>query len=229
MLNHLLELRQRALIVLGVFAGMFVLCYCFSAELFHILFQPVLQVLRPQESLIATRLTSPVLTPLSVAGDFAMMGTAPVALFHFWHFIAPGLYPHERQKLSTVIIPSLLLFCLGMIFCFFIMLPLMFQFFTKATPAEVRMMPDIAVTLGFITQMLILSGFCFQVPLVCLMLVKLRWVSVSLLKTIRPYVIVAAFILGMLLTPPDVLSQILLAVPLCLLYEIGIRLANRFK
>lgn len=225
MVNHLLELRRRALYVIVIFFCFFLLFFYFANDLFHALVKPLLDALQNNDSLIATQITSPVLTPLKLAADAAMLCTAPFALWQTWRFIAPGLYRHERYNLRGAMITSLLLFCLGILFCFYIVLPFMFQFFAKAVPLGVRLMPDMAYALGFITRMMLLFGFCFQVPLLCLTLVRLQWVDVELLKKVRPYVIVAAFTVGMLLTPPDVFSQIMLALPLCLLYELGILLA----
>jgi sec-independent protein translocase protein TatC len=225
MLSHLLEIRQRALIVLLVFAVFFILFFFMAGSLFHSLVKPLISALPYGDSLIATQITSSVLTPISLAANVAILCTTPVALFHLWRFTAPGLYHHERSKLRGVIGMSLLLFGLGVAFCFHLVLPFMFQFFAKALPPGVKMMPDMANALDFITRMLLLFGFCFQVPLICLTFVRLGWIDVIFLRQIRPYIIVAAFTLGMLLTPPDVLSQIMLALPLCLLYEFGILLA----
>ena len=222
MLNHLLELRRRTLYVMMTFAGLFLLFFFFAPNLFHQLVSPLLQVLPVQNPLIATQITTPLLTPIKLAADAAMMCTAPFALLQIWYFAAPGLYRRERRSLRVAIIASVLLFCLGMLFCFYVVLPFMLQFFATSVPAGVRLMPDITYAVDFITRMLLLFGLCFQVPLLCLLLVHLQVTDVTSLKAIRPYVIVAAFTIGMLLTPPDVLSQVMLAIPLCLLYELGI-------
>lgn len=194
--------------------------------MFHTLVTPLLKQLPANHTLIATRITSPVLTPVKLAADTALLVTAPFALSQLWLFIAPGLYRHERQSIVGALSLSLALFIVGLLFCFYIVLPFMFQFFAHAVPEGVRLMPDMNDAIDFITRMLILFGLCFQVPLLCTTLVRLEWLDVATLKQIRPYVIVAAFTLGMLLTPPDVLSQVMLAVPLCLLYETGIWLAG---
>lgn len=226
LLNHLLELRRRALIILIVFLAQFLFFFIFASDLLHVLTLPLLKILPAQDSLIATQLTSPFFIPIKLAADAAMLGTAPVLLIHLWRFAAPGLYRRERKGLKFIISISLLLFGTGMLFCFYIVLPFMMQFLIHIIPQDVRLMPDIGSTLDFITRMLLIFGMCFQVPLLCLFLLQLGVLDVSFLKKVRPYVIVAAFIVGMLLTPPDVLSQILLAVPLCLLYEIGIFLGS---
>lgn len=226
MLNHLIELRQRALIAVCIFGGFFLLFFCYANNLFEALASPLTHVLPKQQSLIATQITSPVFTPIKLAADTALLCTTPFALMQLWLFIAPGLYRRERKPIMGALLLSLLLFCCGLLFCFFIVLPFMFQFFSQAVPTGVRLMPDMNTALDFITRMLMLFGLCFQVPLLCMLLVHMRWVSLARLQQIRPYMIVAAFTLGMLLTPPDVLSQIMLAVPLCLLYELGLLLAR---
>lgn len=222
MLTHLIEIRQRALKILIVFSLFFVIFFIFAKELFHLLVMPLIYALPAENSLIATQITSAVLTPITLAANFALLCTAPFALLHLWRFVAPGLYQDERHKLSSFIFISVFLFAVGVLFCFYLVLPFMFQFFTHALPKGVKMMPDMANALEFITRMLLIFGICFQVPLICLSLVQMNWIDISALRQIRPYVIVAAFTIGMLLTPPDVLSQIALALPLCLLYELGI-------
>ncbi|MDI9818051.1 MULTISPECIES: twin-arginine translocase subunit TatC [unclassified Legionella] len=225
MLAYLLEFRQRALHIFICFALFFLLAFFFANELFHVLVIPLLKALNPEDSLIATQITAPVLTPVKLAANAAMLCTAPFALLQLWRFIAPGLYHYERYNLRMAITISMLLFLLGMLFCFYLVLPFAFHLFVRATPSGVRLLPDISYALDFITRMVLLFGLCFQVPLVCFTLVKIGWVEVSVLKKVRPYVIVGAFVIGMLLTPPDVFSQIMLAIPLCLLYEAGLILA----
>ena len=228
MLNHLLELRRRGLQTLIWFGSLFFIFFFLANDLYQTLVNPLLHTLSAQEGLIATHITSPVFTPLKLAADAAMLLSAPFALFQLWRFISPGLYQREQTTLRITLIFSLLLFLAGVLFCFYLVLPFMFHFFAHALPKGVRYMPDMAYALDFITRMLMIFGFCFQVPLVCFVLVRLKVIEVITLKKIRPYVIVGAFIVGMLLTPPDVFSQIMLAVPLCLLYEIGIILAVYF-
>ncbi|KTD69548.1 MULTISPECIES: twin-arginine translocase subunit TatC [Legionella] len=225
MLNHLIELRRRGLQTLIWFGSLFFIFFFWANDLFQALVSPLLHTLSSQEGLIATQVTSPVFTPLKLAADAAILLSAPIALFQFWRFISPGLYRREQTTLRIALIFSLLLFLAGVLFCFYLVLPFMFHFFAHALPKGVRYMPDMTYALDFITRMLMIFGLCFQVPLICFVLVRLKIIEVMTLKKIRPYVIVAAFIVGMLLTPPDVFSQIILAVPLCLLYEAGIILA----
>lgn len=229
MLSHLLEFRRRLLQVFIVFLVLCLSYYCLAPNLFHALVRPLLNVLSAGDSLIATQITTPIFIPVKLAVNAAILSVAPFALLHAWRFAAPGLYQHEHQGLRWAIPCSLLLFFTGMLFGFYLLLPYMFGFFARAVPVGVRLMPDMGYAVDFITRMLLTCGFCFQIPLVCLVLVRLQCIRVSTLCAIRPYVIVLAFTLGMLLTPPDVLSQIMLAIPLCLLYEAGIFLARFIK
>jgi len=226
MINHLIELRQRAILILICFAIFFGVFFFFANDLFHIFVSPLLRALPTGNALIATQITSPVLTPVALAANIALLCTAPYALWHMWRFIAPGLYTKERSIIKEIIITSLILFCLGILFCFYLILPFMFEFFAQAVPKDVKIMPDMANAIDFITRMLLLFGLCFQIPLICQTLVRIQWITIELLCQIRPYIIVAAFTIGMLFTPPDVMSQVMLAVPLCLLYELGILLAR---
>ena len=222
MITSLFELRQRILVVLVFFCTLFLLFFYWANPLLHYVLQPLQKTLLPQSHLIATQVTSTVLVPLTLAANTAFLFTTPFALIQLWYFAAPGLYVHEKKLFISAILGSLVLFILGMLFGFFIVLPLLFQFFTQALPNNVQLMPDITSSTSFITHMLWVFGLAFQVPLITTVLVQLRWIQRATLKQIRPYVIVSAFIVGMLLTPPDVLSQITLAVPLCILYELGI-------
>lgn len=226
MLSHLLECRRRLLQILTCYILLFAIFFLIAPNLFHAITYPLLKVLPANDSLIATQVTTPLLTPIKLAADAALLCTAPYALLHAWLFVSPGLYSRERRQLWWAIVGSQLLFISGLLFGFYGVLPYMFSFFVRAMPTGVRLMPDMGMAVDFMTRMLLIFGLCFQIPLVCFLLVRLNLVSLATLKIVRPYVIVMAFTLGMLLTPPDVLSQIILAVPLCLLYEAGIFLAS---
>ena len=228
MLSHLLECRRRLLQVFACFILLFSVFFFIAPNLFHRIVLPLLNVLPANDSLIAMQITTPFMTPIKLAADAAILCTAPFALLHLWLFAAPGLYQRERKQLSWATAASLLLFLCGILFGFYLVLPFMFSFFAHAVPTGVRLMPDMGYVVDFITRMLLIFGLCFQVPLVCVVLVRLQVLNIATLKAIRPYVIVVAFILGMVLTPPDVVSQIMLAVPLCILYEMGIFFA-RFR
>ncbi|MDP3269942.1 MAG: twin-arginine translocase subunit TatC [Legionella sp.] len=224
MLLHLLELRRRTILTLIWFIILFVLFFFIANDLFAFMVKPLLDSLPHHTGLIATQITSAVLTPLKLALNAAMILTSPVALYHLWCFISPGLYKTEQHLVRGAILTSMILFIIGVLFCFYFILPFMFQLFHHALPQGVQLMPDMAYALDFITRMLTIFGFCFQLPLICQVLVRMNIVPIATLKNIRPYVIVGSLIVGMLLTPPDVISQIMLAVPLYLLYEAGILL-----
>lgn len=226
MLNQLLELRRRLLWVLGVFLLFFLLFYLKAEALIQLLIAPLLQTLPNHQGLIATALTTPLLIPLRLAANAAALACGPFLLWHFWQFIAPGLYGHERKGLLFAISLSVVLFFTGLLFCFYFVLPYCFQLAAGTRIEGLKLMPDLAYTMDFISHMLFIFGISFQIPLLCLILVKFNILDLEGLKRIRPYSIVLAFILGMLLTPPDVLSQIMLAVPLCLLFEGGIFLVR---
>ncbi|WP_131739619.1 twin-arginine translocase subunit TatC [Legionella adelaidensis] len=228
MMSYLLELRRRGLSVFAFFIVLFSLCFYFSNDIFLFLVQPLLKVLPDKNFMVATDITAPLITPLKLAANLSLLGTIPFALYHTWLFVAPALYRNERYNLQILISLSLLLFICGVLFCFYWVLPYMLNFFSHALPFHVRYLPDMTNTLDFITRMLIIFGLCFQVPLVCFFMVRLHLAELQTLKKIRPYIVVAAFIIGMLLTPPDVISQIMLAIPLWFLYEIGIILAVLF-
>jgi len=223
-LNNLLEIRQRILKVLIFFCTMFLLLFFYADKLFLLLIQPLQQMILPGSGskLIATQMTSTVWIPIGIAADAALLCTIPFGLIQIWLFIAPGLFQQEKKIFIRIAISCLGLFLLGLLFCFMVVLPLIFQFFAQSTPTAVTLMPDISSSTHFITHMLWIFGLAFEVPLICIILVQQAWITRTQLKQCRPYVIVSAFIIGMLLTPPDVLSQVMLAVPLCLLYELGI-------
>lgn len=228
MLSHLLELRKRALITFASFALFLLLFFLKAADLFHLLVKPLLHALPDSSPIIATQITAPVFTPIKLAVNMAALATAPVALYQLWSFAAPGLYQQERSGLAGLIGLSLMLFLSGILFCFFVVLPFMFHFFYQALPEGVKLLPDMSYTLDFISRMLLLFGLSFQVPLLSLSLVRFNFLQLEQLKTFRPYFIVLAFTVSMILTPPDVFSQVILALPLCLLYEFGLVLARCF-
>jgi sec-independent protein translocase protein TatC len=226
MLEHLIELRRRLFYSIICFAVFFIIYFHYASTLFQYLSQPLRQVLPQDSKIIATQIISTVITPLKLAFHTALISSLPFLLYQLWRFIAPGLYKHERQQFRILILTTCILFLTGLLFCYFIAMPILFRFFSTSLPTGVQLMPDMALNLDFILYMMMLFGLCFQLPLICLVMAKMQWITVTQYKNYRPYVIVSAFILGMLLTPPDVISQIILALPLCLLYEVGILLAS---
>ncbi len=222
MLIHILEIRRRVMHIALVFLSFFLFLYYYSNNLFQFLVSPLQRILPPDEAITAIGVISPVVTPLQLALNVALLCVIPYILFHIWRFVSPGLYCSERAGMGWAFIVSLCLFIAGVLFCYYGVLPFMFHLFSMMRPPNVRFLPDMASTISFILHMLIIFGLCFQLPLICVMLVRTNVLSLERLYQARPYVIVLAFIVGMLLTPPDVFSQITLAVPLCLLFEMGL-------
>ncbi len=227
-ISLLIEVRKRLLHTLVVFLGLCGLFFVFSAKIFHLYMLPLQHLLTAPQRLIATQITAPLITPLAMAINLAVLTTIPYGLWQFWRFAAPALYRSERHTLGFVFCGSIGLFCLGVLFGYFFILPFMFQCMIQAVPRDVLLLPDISSVTHFITGMLVVFGLSFQIPLICILLVRLNWLRVEQYRALRPYIIVAAFTLGMLLTPPDLLSQILLAMPLWGLYESGVYLARIF-
>jgi sec-independent protein translocase protein TatC len=176
--------------------------------------------------MIATAVTTPFLVPMKVSTLVAIVVSLPYTLYQAWAFIAPGLYLHERRFIGPLIIASTLLFISGMAFSYFAVFPVLFGFITSSAPKGVAVMTDIGSYLDFVTTMFVSFGLAFEVPIIVIMLVKFNIVRIEVLKEARPYMIVGAFIVGAILTPPDVISQIMLAVPLWLLYEFGVFVAK---
>jgi sec-independent protein translocase protein TatC len=224
---HLLELRSRLLkIVIGLVVS--ILAFLpFSNELYTWLAQPLLSQMPVGTHMIATAVTTPFLVPMKVSTLVAIVVSLPYTLYQVWAFVAPGLYAHERRFIGPLVVVSTLLFLMGMAFVYFFVFPVLFGFITTSAPIGVSVMTDIGSYLDFVTTMFVSFGLAFEVPIAVLVLVKFNLVKVEALKEARPYVIVGAFIVGAILTPPDVISQVMLAVPLCLLYEAGV-LASKF-
>lgn len=227
LISHLVELRDRLL--RGILAILIVaICLLpFANDLYLILSAPLLEHLPETSSMIATEVASPFLTPFKLTLTVAIMLAMPVLLYQLWAFIAPGLYQHERRIVFPLMFASTLLFILGILFAYFVVFPLIFGFLTQAAPEGVAVMTDISSYLDFVLKLFFAFGLAFEVPIATLLLI---WTGISTRESLaqkRPYVIVGAFVIGMLLTPPDVISQTLLAVPIWLLFELGL-LVSRF-
>ena len=224
--SHLLELRSRLLkIVMGLVVSI-VVFLPFSNELYTWLAQPLLKQMPAGTHMIATAVTTPFLVPMKVATLVGIVASLPYTLYQAWAFVAPGLYEHERRFIGPLIVASTALFLMGMSFAYFFVFPVLFGFVATSAPQGVSVMTDIGSYLDFVTTMFVSFGVAFEVPIAVLLLVKFNLVKVSALKEARSYVIVGAFIIGAILTPPDVISQVMLAVPLWLLYEAGVLVAQ---
>lgn len=224
--SHLLELRSRLLkIVIGLVVSILVFLP-FSNELYAWLAQPLLNKMPAGTHMIATAVTTPFLVPMKVSTLVAIVVSLPYTLYQAWAFVAPGLYEHERRFIGPLIMASTALFVLGMAFAYFLVFPVLFGFVTSSAPQGVAVMTDIGSYLDFVTTMFVSFGIAFEVPIAVLLLVRFNLVKIETLKEARSYVIVGAFVIGAILTPPDVISQVMLAVPLWILYEAGVFVAG---
>ena len=219
---HLIELRKRVLNSAVAMLLVFICLFPWAADLYTLLAQPLLAKLPKGGQMIATDVTTPFLVPLKVAMMAAFLISLPYILYQIWRFVAPGLYAHEKRWVFPLVATSFLLFLGGMAFAYFVVFPVVFGFITSTAPTGVAVMTDIDKYLSFVLSMFVAFGITFQVPIAVVLLVKMRLVSTAKLREIRPYAIVGAFIVGAIFTPPDVVSQFMLAMPLWLLYEAGI-------
>jgi sec-independent protein translocase protein TatC len=228
--QHLIELRDRlvkatmgvavAAAVLAIFPG--------PAELYDLLAAPLVAQLPAGATLIATSVISPFLVPLKILLMAAFLLALPVVLYQVWAFVAPGLYSHEKKLVLPLVISSTVLFFMGVTFCYFFVFGQVFKFIQSFAPKSITAAPDIEAYLSFVLTMFIAFGMAFEVPIVVIVLARMNVVSIQKLKDFRSYFIVLAFIIAAIITPPDVVSQLALAIPMCLLYEVGIWAAQLF-
>jgi sec-independent protein translocase protein TatC len=232
--SHLIELRDRlirAVIAIGV-CFIALALYPGPSELYDILAQPLVANLPKGSTLIATSVISPFMVPIKITMLAAFMLALPVVLYQIWAFVAPGLYANEKQLVMPLIISSTLLFFIGVAFCYFFVFGKVFHFIQQFAPKSITAAPDIEAYLGFVLNMFLAFGAAFEVPVVVVILARMGIVSVAKLKEFRGYFIVVAFVIAAVVTPPDVVSQLALAIPMCILYEVGIwaaQLAERGK
>ena len=223
---HLIELRTRVLHSFVALLVTFVCLFPWAADLYALLARPLLAKLPKGGQMIATDVTTPFFVPLKVAMMAAFLIALPYILYQLWRFVAPGLYAHEKRMVLPLIAASTVLFFCGMAFAYFAVFPVVFGFVTASAPHGVAVMTDIDKYLSFVLGMFVAFGVTFQVPVAVVVLVRMGMVTTAKLREIRPYVIVGAFIVGAIFTPPDVVSQFMLAMPLWLLYEAGIVVAG---
>ena len=226
--SHLIELRTRVIRMLLAVLGVFVLLtiYPGTGAVYDFLAQPMINTLPENHTMIATGVITPFLVPLKVTLLLAFVIALPVVLYQAWAFIAPGLYKHEKRLVMPLILSSTFLFFVGMLFCYYVVFNTVFQFISLVAPQSITVAPDIAAYLSFVMTMFLAFGLTFQVPVVVVVLASFGMITVEKLKAIRGYVIVGAFVLAAVITPPDVISQLLMAIPLCILYEFGIFLCR---
>ncbi len=226
LMSHLLELRSRLLKAFGAILAVFACLLPFTQQVFEAIAQPLMARLPEGSSMIATQVASPFLTPFKASFYVAILVAMPVVIYQVWAFVAPGLYRHEKRLAVPLLVSTVVLFFTGVAFAYFLVFPLMFGFFTAVAPAGVQVMTDINSYLDFVLVIFVAFGLAFEVPVATVLLVVTGMVSVDSLARNRQYVFLGAFVVGMLLTPPDVISQTLLAVPMYLLYEGGIFMAR---
>ena len=228
--SHLVELRDRLIrAVIAIAVAFAVLVFWPGpAGLYDLLAAPMLSHLPPETKLIATNVISPILVPLKITLMAAFMVALPVVLYQVWSFVAPGLYSHEKRLMLPLVISSTILFVAGVAFCYFLVIPGMSKFIQAFAPTSITAAPDIEQYFGFVLTLFLVFGIAFEVPIAVIVLARMGIVTIDQLKKWRGYFVVAAFIVSAVVTPPDVISQLALAVPMCVLYEIGIIAAQLF-
>lgn len=226
LLSHLMELRNRLLKMVITVLLLFICLVPFADTLFTLVAEPLMARLPEGTSMIATQVASPFLTPFKLSLAIAVFLAMPMLLYQGWAFVAPGLYKHERRLVLPLMISSIVLFYAGVAFAYYVVFPLMFAFFTAVAPTGVAVMTDISAYLDFVLALFFAFGFAFEVPVATVLAVWAGFTTPAKLGKKRPYVLLGAFVLGMLLTPPDVISQTLLAVPVYILFEAGIIMAR---
>lgn len=229
LIEHLIELRGRllraVLAILIIFVGM----YPFANELYMIVSEPLRALLPEGTQMIATEVASPFLAPFKLTLVLALFAAVPYILFQAWSFIAPGLYQHEKKIAVPLLASSIFLFYAGAVFAYYVVFPIIFAFFTQAGPGDVAVMTDINSYLNFVLKLFFAFGVAFEIPVATFILIWTGITTVESLSAKRPYVVIACFVVGMLLTPPDVISQTLLALPMWVLYELGILMGRMVK
>jgi len=224
-LSHLIELRERLVRSLVAIAILLIPCLYYSSQLYDILAAPLIHALPANTKMIATGVITPFLIPMKIAALTAFVGALPYVLYQMWAFVAPGLYAHEKKLVLPLIVSSTLLFFAGMAFCYFIVFGRVFAFIAAFAPQSVNVSPDIEAYFNFVLGMFLAFGLAFEVPVVVVVLVLSGVISVDQLREFRGYVIVGISVIAAFITPPDAISMISLAVPMCLLYEVGILVA----
>ena len=230
-ISHLVELRTRLVRASVAVLGVFVVLFLFPgpSAIYDVLAQPMLTTLPQGTRMIATGVVTPFMVPIKVTLLASLVLALPFVLYQAWAFIAPGLYQHEQRLALPLIASSTLLFLLGMAFCYFVVFRTVFHFIANFAPQSITPAPDIEAYLSFVMTMFIAFGVTFEVPVAVVLLVRSGVVTIEKLRSMRGYIIVGAFVVAAVVTPPDVLSQFMLAVPLCLLFEVGLLIARRLQ
>ncbi len=229
LISHLIELRNRLLRAVICILVVFCVLVYWANDIYTLLSSPLTERLPEGATMIATNVVTPFFTPIKLTAIVAVFISVPYILYQVWAFIAPALYKHEKKLVYPLLISSSLLFYIGVAFAYYVVFPLIFGFLTQTAPEGVVMATDINSYLDFILTIFLAFGVCFEVPVAIILLCWSGVTTAEDLKEKRPYIIVAAFVIGMLLTPPDMFSQTLLAVPMCLLFELGLVVARFYQ
>jgi len=227
-MSHLIELRQRLVRAVGVVLALFVALFLWpgSGYIYDLLAAPLMSALPQGTTMIATGVITPFMVPVKVTALAAFLVALPYVLYQAWAFVAPGLYENEKKLALPLVVSSTLLFLLGIAFCYYFVFGKVFSFIHDFAPKSITPAPDIEAYFSFVMTMFLAFGVTFEIPIVVIVLVRMGIVTLDKLRAARPYVIVGAFVVAAVVTPPDVLSQFMLAVPMCLLYEFGILMAR---
>lgn len=226
LIGHLIELRSRLLRIVLAVLLIFISSAYFANDIYVWVSKPLMDALPSGASMIAKDVASPLIAPFKLTFMLSIYLSMPYILYQIWSFIAPGLYKHEKRLIAPLLISSTLLFYAGVAFCYYVLFNLVFSFFASVAPTIVAYTPDITSYLDFVLMLFFAFGLAFEIPVVILLLIWTGVTSVETLKQKRPYIILGAFVVGMFLTPPDVISQTLLAVPMWLLFEVGLLFAR---
>ena len=225
-ISHLVELRDRILRAALAIVLVFLCLAPWAANVYDLLAQPMIATLPPGTKMIATGVITPFMVPIKITLLAAFVIALPVVLYQAWAFVAPGLYAHEKKFALPIVFGSTLLFLAGIAFCYFFVFNTVFKFISEFAPQSITPAPDIEQYLSFVMTMFLAFGITFEVPVAVILLVRFGVIGIDKLKEARPYVVVGAFVIAAVVTPPDVLSQFMLAVPMCLLFELGLFLAR---
>jgi sec-independent protein translocase protein TatC len=226
---HLIELRSRLVKAVVTILVIVLIQLPFAGKIYSVMAQPVMAYLPENSSMIATGVLSPFLTPLKMVFILSIIVSMPVILYQVWAFIAPGLYKHEKRIARPLLFSSIVLFYLGCLFAYFVIFPILFQFIPAILPSGINYMPDINSYLDIVVRLFFAFGLAFEVPIAVILMILLGVTTPEKLANNRPYVVIGVFVVGMILTPPDMISQTLMAIPMWFLFEIGIIMGRILK
>ena len=226
LISHLIELRSRLIRILVVFLGVFIIGIPFANDIYPIFADPLIRLLPENSSMIATQVSSPFMVPIKLVASLSIFLTIPYFFYQIWLFIVPGLYKNEKAFLRPLFVSTAILFYSGVVFAYLVVMPVIFNFFINIAPSSIQIMTDINSYLGFVLKMLFGFGIAFEVPVATFLVITTGLITIEKITAARPYLIISFFVIAMILTPPDIFSQLFLAIPMWILFEIGIILAK---